>query len=478
MTQLFNAHHDYTTELKLRTISIAGTILATAITIGAVVSDNEYTKTLLTGSALGIVGVSRLAEGTRKRQDLINQDVSDISDAVRQQALYEQLNSGIASSDSSAVLELLPPTEGLDDISSSITSVPTYNLNDISNETHVAIIGESGSGKSYLAQHLIANAYSGSASVIALDTDASPTDWRGIKVVGAQVDIDAIASQMADDLDELKARGQAVGAGEDIGGEIVRIVEEFATLDAEIKDSQAKKSQQTISNKWLKQLLRRGRKYNMTAWLISQEFSVEALGISGEGGLRKAFTVVYLGKTAIAQLSRTEEYNELRQALTSQDRPCLVERGGEYYIAEIPNLENKLETNYTPQQLQDLHRASDDYVNDELESELQRQMREDDEIAAELLHDELEDDGDNSSPNYMPATSTSSSISMPVVSYGKHEMAQDLAKRTHTLIQGRLNMGDSKTKILKELYGFVGRAYSEKGIPMWLALQEEFGKFK
>ena len=90
---LFNVHHGYVSELKLRTISIAGTVLATALTIGAVASHGESQKLLMTGGALGILGVSRLAEGERRKQDLINQDVRDIGDAARQQLLYLQMTS-------------------------------------------------------------------------------------------------------------------------------------------------------------------------------------------------------------------------------------------------------------------------------------------------------------------------------------------------------------------------------------------------
>jgi hypothetical protein len=45
-------------------------------------------------------------------------------------------------------------------------------------------------------------------------------------------------------------------------------------------------------------LLRRGRKYRMKVFAVAQEFEVKAWKIAGEGGLRRAFTVLYLGAAA------------------------------------------------------------------------------------------------------------------------------------------------------------------------------------
>ena len=97
-TPLFNISHDYTQELKLRTVSIASTVLATAITVSMVATGNEYIKTLLSFTGLGVIGVSRLAEGARKKGDLRLQDVSDISDASFQQMVYKAVTDAEATS--------------------------------------------------------------------------------------------------------------------------------------------------------------------------------------------------------------------------------------------------------------------------------------------------------------------------------------------------------------------------------------------
>jgi hypothetical protein len=64
---------------------------------------------------------------------------------------------------------------------------------------------------------------------------------------------------------------------------------------------------------WLRRLLRRRRKYRMKVFAVAQEFEVNAWKIAGEGGLRRAFTVLYLGSSAY-QLSRISRIKPTRTA--------------------------------------------------------------------------------------------------------------------------------------------------------------------
>jgi hypothetical protein len=92
---------------------------------------------------------------------------------------------------------------------------------------------------------------------------------------------------------------------------------------------------------WLRRLLRRGRKYRMKVFAVAQEFEVNAWKIAGEGGLRRAFTVLYLGASAYQALLLIKDrpYREqLRGHFDSVPHPCLVDVKGRFYPAQIPDL--------------------------------------------------------------------------------------------------------------------------------------------
>ena len=79
----------------------------------------------------------------------------------------------------------------------------------------------------------------------------------------------------------------------------------------------------------------------MKVFAVGQEFEVNAWRIAGEGGLRRAFTVLYLGATAYQALLliKDKKYRErLRVYFDSIPYPCLVDVKGRYYPAKIPDL--------------------------------------------------------------------------------------------------------------------------------------------
>ena len=423
---LFNVHHDYVSELKLRTISIAGVVLATALTVGAVASNGEFQKLLMTGGALGILGVSRLAEGERRKQDLINQDVSDISDAARQQLLYQQMTSTDA---------LVPADSPETAEDSAGPGVPLYDLADISKENHTAIVGSSGSGKSFLTQWLIKEHFPSDSDIVALDTDASPTEWPGLPVVGVGGDVTAIKSRMQRDLAELQMRTERQSVGSPVGSEIVRIVEEFPNLQAEIEDG-LEKGEDNIAGVWLRKVLRRGRKYSMKLVLVSQEWEVASLGISGEGSLRKAFTILYLGNTAFSRLDTIRDKNEreaLRQWLKGQKRPAIAESGGMFFGCPIPDIQ------------QDSPRDRAD--------------------RADTLGDLA---GIDDGPTIVHDSRTGKTTTMNAgISQGSSLVVQDTADDSedseilHRLIGSLIDRGVSRSEVLKVHLGYGGRRYAD-----------------
>lgn len=216
-----------------------------------------------------------------------------------------------------------------------------YPLEKISLENHTAVIGESGSGKSLLTKYLI-HSYFNTADVRVYDSDAAPDDWPGMDVVGRKGHYLAIAEGMTDDLTELKTRTGLHGDGHPFGGEIVRVIEEFPSTAAELsEDPIIQELSKDIGLYWLRRLLRRGRKYRMKVFAVAQEFEVNAWKIAGEGGLRRAFTVLYLGATAYRALTLIKnkaDREKLQLHFDSVDHPCLVDVKGRFYPTHIPDL--------------------------------------------------------------------------------------------------------------------------------------------
>ncbi|WP_373533417.1 helix-turn-helix domain-containing protein [Vampirovibrio sp.] len=218
-----------------------------------------------------------------------------------------------------------------------------YPLEDISRENHTAVIGESGSGKSFLTRYLI-QAFFQQASIRVYDSDAAPSDWPELEVLGRKGDYSAIAQNMQADLEELQHRTSLHGDGQDVGQEIVRVIEEYPSTAAELAEILLADVPADIGVSWLRKLLRRGRKYRMKVFAVAQEFEVNAWKISGEGGLRRAFTVLYLGATAYKALSQVKDakYREQLQVYLDKVKyPCLVDVKSRFYPVEIPDLTKK-----------------------------------------------------------------------------------------------------------------------------------------
>jgi transcriptional regulator with XRE-family HTH domain/GTPase SAR1 family protein len=225
--------------------------------------------------------------------------------------------------------------------SPAVTKPDFYPLETISHENHTAVVGESGSGKSLLTKYLI-HSYFQNAAVRVYDSDAAPGDWDDLEVIGKKGDYSAIAQGMQEDLEELQRRTERHGDGLDPGSEIVRVIEEYPSTAAELSELKGLGDiTEDIGIQWLRKLLRRGRKYRMKVFAVAQEFEVNAWKIAGEGGLRRAFTVIYLGSTAYQALSLIKDKahrGQLRQHFDSVPYPCLVDVKGRFYPARIPDL--------------------------------------------------------------------------------------------------------------------------------------------
>ena len=203
--------------------------------------------------------------------------------------------------------------------------VGEINWGEVLNAPHLAIVGESGSGKTVFTQWQIQQLQAG---VKVYDSDASPTDWQGLEVIGRAANYGAIAEAMQADLKELQRRTEMRSRGDESFPPIIRILEEAPETLSSLKDAEY-----DIGYKWLKGLLRRGRKYKIKLFLLSQGFSVRALRIDGEGELRDNFRVIRLGKVAIDYCGDAVIANALR----STPRPVLIEEDCWGSIPDLPS---------------------------------------------------------------------------------------------------------------------------------------------
>ena len=188
---------------------------------------------------------------------------------------------------------------------------------------HCLIIGDTGTGKSTLAQWL---AYQVGGLVTVYDPDATPEEWQGLNVVGRGGNFTAIEAAMVTDLEDLQARVELRGKEGDralAGKEVVTIAEEFPLLANQVPSAV----------EWLLSHARRGRKPKKLLIVLSQDDSVKTLGIEGEGGVRRNFRMVRLGKYAIAHAKALKD-NLALEWLKSGKFRCMVDD----WVCTLPDL--------------------------------------------------------------------------------------------------------------------------------------------
>ncbi|MBA3789551.1 ATP-binding protein [Patescibacteria group bacterium] len=204
--------------------------------------------------------------------------------------------------DVSAVPLLLEPSEIITDLVRSLEG------------KHCLIIGDTGTGKSTIAQWL---AHKVGGEVVVYDPDAAPDEWMGLNVVGRRGDFKAIGEAMTLDLEELQRRIEVRGDLGDralAGLDSVLIAEEFPLLKDEIP----------VAVDWLIKHARRGRKPKRFLIALAQDDQVKTLGIDGEGGVRKNFRMLRLGKFAVIHAKSLKD-NALVEWLKAGKFRCLVD---------------------------------------------------------------------------------------------------------------------------------------------------------
>lgn len=184
-------------------------------------------------------------------------------------------------------------------------------INDRPDEApHTLIIGPSGTGKTTLAQAIVATR---SGYLAILDPKWQPGRWGGLRAV--PIDDDGRYTLLEETikalLAELTSRLVSLKQGVTAFPELTIVAEEFPTLIGECPSAPS----------LFKQVGRLGRELRIRLVGLSQSERVKSLGIAGEGDARDNFTLIRLGKVAVDTLPR----------LRSTPRPAVLEWKGEHF---------------------------------------------------------------------------------------------------------------------------------------------------
>lgn len=434
--------------------------------------EKKATSTALFTGALISALAGKAITGTVASTDRRINDISAIAVSAGDQQLYRAMTADNPEVETANVVDILAgSTEGTNPVELPASTpeadslLELYDLADIAGENHTAIVGESGSGKSVLAQHLIETYFPSVENIAALDTDAAPDDWPGINVIGKGFNITKIRAQFNKDIKVLQHRTNLRAAGKPVGDEVIRIVEEYPSVNASIDDqidqeyvinkSLAEKGEVITKDRntaydWMRQMLRRGRKYRMKAVFVSQGYSAKAFGIEGETELLEALTVIFLGAKAHSTLDKVrdrKQRGELRAWIKAGDRRALVNSGGRWYGCQIPTINPSqkpiITTPVEPPE-------TETFTADESDIE------------------------DSISVTAYAAKIANSPIGTSVIKLDTE--SPETSKPLHLLFQNLLNTGETKSSILKSHLNLVGANY-EKGKKLWEFLETTHGEF-
>jgi energy-coupling factor transporter ATP-binding protein EcfA2 len=194
-----------------------------------------------------------------------------------------------------------------------------------SDSQHLLVTGPTGAGKTTFTKWVAGQFNARQGKVYDPDYDGS--DW-GFPVTEAPLeDYTEIRGNMRVDLSEFEKRKP----NDPANPKTVLIVEEMPSTIPECAED---------GEKWLKLLLRRGRKRNLFVIGVSQDRNADTFKLKSAAVLSN-FTVIYLGGYGEGALDRVRDRREreaIRAELRQSKRPALVQFQGRFYPWDIPNL--------------------------------------------------------------------------------------------------------------------------------------------
>lgn len=158
---------------------------------------------------------------------------------------------------------------------------------------HLLIVGETHSGKSTSARAVLAGRVQAGDKIAILDPHGSPTNWGGIRAIGAGRDFAAIEGAMVELLAEMTKRYKLLAEDANYQPEPLSIfVDEWPAIQTACKKTAAR---------FITELSQEGRKAGLRLVMLTQSDLVASLGIEGKGDIRSNFTMLLLGIKASAR---------------------------------------------------------------------------------------------------------------------------------------------------------------------------------
>jgi hypothetical protein len=179
----------------------------------------------------------------------------------------------------------------------------------VDHPAHLLLVGPTQSGKSTLARAILA-ARAQTDQIAVLDLHAKYNDWLGMPVYGAGRDFDSIVQAIWALHAEFERRFRL---GEATGVPLSIFIDEFPAVSSMRKEIIAP----------VKQWAREAAKTGIRLVFITQEKTVKALNIEGEGDIRRNFQQLLLGAPA-AVASETAR---------TLPRPAVLQRNDEDMVA-------------------------------------------------------------------------------------------------------------------------------------------------
>jgi energy-coupling factor transporter ATP-binding protein EcfA2 len=248
------------------------------------------------------LGVSIAAKPIRKSAiatERVRNDIDDISTQSFQNWLWDAMK----------------PSEKAVEVALPIAQLPqeVYPFDSLLDEAvGIALLGNSGSGKSSVAKYLAG--LMGLSQVLVLDPHDDGNTWDGLPVIS---DYESITVQLQLLLDELDDRRVRRKAGEKLEPLVV-ICDEFPAVRDYCQQVGMK-----VADRFILRFGSECRKFNILTIFCSQSGNTKSLGLEGKGDFLENYVLVRLCKVAVKHAKNLSDRTVLAR-LQSVGFPCLV----------------------------------------------------------------------------------------------------------------------------------------------------------
>lgn len=273
--------------------------IATSLLMVGSVCKNLESRIAFAGGALACCLVARPIRRIAISTDRTQSDIADISTQSFQNWLYDRMKPD------QQQVELLAPA--------ATSEVELYDFDNVLDEAvGIALLGNSGSGKSSTAKYLASQL--GDSQILVLDAHDDGKTWDGLPVINEFEDIEHQMNLLLKELDDRRKRKRQGKKLEPL----VVIVDEFpATRDY------CKQIGSDAADRFILRFGSECRKYDILSIFCSSSGNTKALGLEGQGDFLENYLLIRLCKIAI-KYSKNLSDRSVLATLKTQGFPCLV----------------------------------------------------------------------------------------------------------------------------------------------------------